>query len=258
VNLARSLGLAGCRCVHLVGAGGKTTAMDRLADELAAAGRRVLRTTSTRLLLPPVAGRAALTFRVEEDVERLIDRLGGAWPTPHVTAGRAIDPAAGKLLGYSPAALDRIVASGVADVVLVEADGAAGRPLKAHRSGEPVFARSADRVLAVVGLSGLGQPLDAAFVHRVQLAIEQLGVGQGTPMGPELVARLLLGRGGWLDRCPTGLPVAVLLAGAASAEADVDVLEATLAASDRVERVVRWDRVAPAATRTPPDGLHPV
>jgi probable selenium-dependent hydroxylase accessory protein YqeC len=41
----------------------------------------------------------------------------------------------------------------------VEADGSAGRPLKAHRPFEPVIPACSDMTVCVVGASGIGRPV---------------------------------------------------------------------------------------------------
>ena len=51
------------------------------------------------------------------------------------------------------------------DYILVEADGAARRPLKAHAPHEPVIPTEANQTICVVGASGFGRPI-AAAAHR--------------------------------------------------------------------------------------------
>jgi hypothetical protein len=50
--------------------------------------------------------------------------------------------------------------------LFIEADSAKYRPLKAPAEHEPPIPNFVDTVIAVVGLSGLGQPLDVDHVHR--------------------------------------------------------------------------------------------
>ncbi len=209
MSLARLLGVEAARGVWLVGAGGKTTTMNALAAELASSGRRVVTTTSTRILPPPPAPEDPASLVVEDAMQVVLDRLSpSGWTHRTVAAARR----AGKLLGHAPADLDRLVGSGLADHVLVEADGAAGRPLKAHRDDEPVLGARCDRVIAVVGLRALGRPLDERTVYRTELASRVSGVPIGAPITPSVVAALLASPGGWLSRLPTS-PVTVLLAG---------------------------------------------
>ena len=53
----------------------------------------------------------------------------------------------------------------LADYVLVEADGSKQLPLKAHLDHEPVIPTCANQTVQVVGLSGIGCPIEAV-THR--------------------------------------------------------------------------------------------
>lgn len=128
----------------LVGSGGKTTLLYRLAQELSEKGR-VLVATSTHIL-PPV----------------------------HIPVVQVVQQAAsGSLCVGMPCENGKLTAPQQpfaelvqrADFVLVEADGSAGRPLKAHAPHEPVIPEIAARVITVVGASGIGRPI-AEAVHR--------------------------------------------------------------------------------------------
>ena len=78
---------------------------------------------------------------------------------------------ADKLEGVAPERVDAL--RGVADLLLVEADGARQRSLKAPAGHEPVLPRSRSLVVVLAGLDVLGTPVDGPLVHR-----------------PEVVARL--------------------------------------------------------------------
>jgi probable selenium-dependent hydroxylase accessory protein YqeC len=78
----------------------------------------------------------------------------------------------------------------MADYVVVEADGAAGRPLKAHRPWEPVVPACSTMTVGVVGASGMGRPA-ALACHCPErfCALARLGIDE--PVGPEHVAVVL-------------------------------------------------------------------
>mgnify|MGYP001081753024 CR=1 FL=1 len=242
--LLEALGLARRRHVHLVGGGGKTTLMFAAARALAAAGRTVLTTTSTRILWPAPEDSARVVQGGEAAalVERLRAELAAR---RHVTV---LGPGArgGKAVGLPLAVLDALAESGVADHLLVEADGSAGRPLKAHLAHEPVVSARADLVVAVVGATCLGAPMDDAHVHRAALLRERLGRPEGATVAPGDVAEILLGAGGWLERVAPGTAVAALLnqADTPARLAAARALAAALRARDgegRLERIVLGD-----------------
>ena len=77
-----------------------------------------------------------------------------------------------------------------ADYVVVEADGAAGRPLKAHRPWEPVIPACSSMTVGVVGASGIGKPASLAC-HCPERFCALAGVGIDEPVGPEHVAAVV-------------------------------------------------------------------
>ena len=192
-------GLRERRYVHLIGGGGKTTLMFAAAHALAAEARSVLTTTSTRILYPEPAQSDCVV--VGSDAASLMERLRVEFATHrHVTAV-APDPEGGrKVGGLTSAVLDALVDARVAEHVLVEADGAAGRSLKAHADHEPVVSARADLVIAVIGVDCLGAPMDDAHVHRAALLRERLGRPVGAHVTAEDVAGIVLHRDGYLAR----------------------------------------------------------
>lgn len=147
--------------VALVGAGGKTSLMAAMAAHAVAAGETVILTTTTKL----AANMAGPVFwdGQESSLPRLQSRL---FRSRSLILARDRDPTTGKLLGLAPEAVDLLAASGLADRIFVEADGARGKSLKAPADHEPVIPRSTDLVIGIVGADALGASLDEAHVFR--------------------------------------------------------------------------------------------
>ena len=78
----------------------------------------------------------------------------------------------------------------MADFVVVEADGAAGHPLKAHRPWEPVVPPCSGMTVCVVGASGIGQPASRAC-HCPERFCALAGSDPDEPVQPEHVAAVL-------------------------------------------------------------------
>ena len=239
------LGLREQHYVHLIGGGGKTTLMYAAAQALAAAGRSVLTTTTTRILHPGPAQSACVVLGA--DVAALLEPLrAGLAAHRHVTA-LAPDPAGGrKAGGLAVAVLDALVAAHIAEHVLVEADGAAGRPLKAHAGHEPVVSPRADLVIAVIGVDRLGAPMDDAHVHRAALLRERLGRTPGAVVTAGDVAGIVLHRDGYLARVAAGAEVVAFVNKAATPAAREDARRLATAlrhadAGRRLARVVAGD-----------------
>ena len=79
----------------------------------------------------------------------------------------------------------------LADIVLIEADGAKRMPCKAPAAHEPVLLPQCDTVLAVAGLSALRHPLRERSVSGQNLPQSCFCVPQDAQLTPELLAKLL-------------------------------------------------------------------
>ena len=162
----------------VMGSGGKTTLLRTLGEALAAEGRRVLLCATTKLY--PFEGLPNLLDSTEEALAEALER--------HrlVCAGTPV-PGTGKLTAPGiPMARLAILA----DYVLAEADGSAGRPLKAHAAHEPVIPPEANQIVILVGASGFGWPVQEA-VHRPEEFFFATCLGPDDPVTPEAVAELL-------------------------------------------------------------------
>lgn len=171
----------------LVGGGGKTSLMLALAHEAAARGLRAVVTTTTHI-------RAVERLPLAGDLEELAALL--AW-RPVVTYG--VHWRDGKLspAGGLEGCLD------LADVVLIEADGARSLPLKAPAAHEPVIPAWTGAVLAVAGLDAVGEPI-GAVCHRVERVCALLGKGPEDVVTPADLAALLTHPAGGRKGAPPG------------------------------------------------------
>ncbi|MEW6490789.1 MAG: selenium cofactor biosynthesis protein YqeC, partial [Thermodesulfobacteriota bacterium] len=235
-TLAEALGAGRGDLVALVGGGGKTTAMYRLVEEWRAAGLRGLAATTTRIAAP-APGQPELC--AADTWEALRGLLEGRQGRPLVLGGHALPE--GKVRGVPPEWCGRVLAEGLADAVAVEADGAARLPVKAPAEWEPVVPEATSLFVAVVGLSCVGTPLDAAHVFRPELVAAATGVRPGEPLGPRALVRLLAHPQGLAKGRPPGARAAVLLNqadGAAQLAAAEEIARGLLGTRAGYERVV--------------------
>ena len=166
-----------CGITSIVGGGGKTTLLLRLARELRETGARVIVTTSTHIF--PLEGIPTLTDETLAVASALLEREGVACLGTPAEKGKLSAPK----FAFSELAE-------IADYVLVEADGAKGLPLKAPAEHEPVIPAETSLVVAVAGLDGLGKPISET-VFRPALYAALLGTNEQHTLTPDDLARVL-------------------------------------------------------------------
>ena len=175
--------------VSLVGAGGKTSALCRLARELAAAGHRVIVATTTAMLLRELAAVGPLVMAASDEV--LVAELSEALERGRVAGAARAPGTDGKVVGLPLATIDRLWADCPVDYVLVEADGSRGLPLKAFGPHEPQVPGATSTIVAVAGLDAIGRPLSAEHVHRADALAAILGVPLGATVTPWMFVNAL-------------------------------------------------------------------
>ena len=209
----------------IVGGGGKTTLMLRLARELRDSGARVIVTTSTHIFPPegiPVFTQASL-----EKAKAALHRESLVCLGTPAEQGKLSAPT----LAFTELAT-------IADFVLVEADGAKGLPLKAPAEHEPVIPTETSLVVAVAGLDGLEKTIsETAFRPALYAAL--LGTNEQHVITPSDLARVLTHPQGQRKGVLPGMRFCVVLNKADTEAERRAALQTALALKqDSVERVV--------------------
>ena len=168
--------------ICLVGGGGKTTVMYKLAAAWASSGRRVLVLTSTHILHPVDGSFAADAAAVHNLWQQ---RRYAVIGTPELSTGKLTVPPQDL---YEALHLQ-------ADVILCEADGSRHHPCKVPAEYEPVLLPDSDIVLAVAGMDALGHSL-AQACQRPQPAAALLGCSLDSVIDAQMLAALLLSEQG--------------------------------------------------------------
>ena len=139
------------RVIAFVGAGGKTTLIQKMARELQKKGKKVIVTTTTHMYRPDDTWNgievACMPGEEEPDKVRGLPRE------------------------------DYLQLKNKCDVLLVEADGSRRKPLKVPDVHEPVIPEDADLVIGMAGEAAVGRTLEEAC-HRPELAGNLLGVSK--------------------------------------------------------------------------------
>jgi probable selenium-dependent hydroxylase accessory protein YqeC len=214
--------------VAVVGAGGKKTTLYALAQRL----DRAVVTATVRI--PHFDAQVADVFVAENPLDHL--RTAGRWP---VGAVREREP--DRYVGYDTATVVAMAASDVTGTVLVKADGARTRWLKAPAQHEPQIPTTADTVIPVVSARVVGEPLDDEAVHRPERVARLTGLGPGDPIAPSDVAEVLTHREGGLKDVPpsaTTVPLVNMVDDAELESTARDIADEILARRPTLPRVV--------------------
>ena len=173
----------------IVGAGGKTTTMFALARALAERGLRVVTTKSTAIHRPSLARSPKLLVAPPERWRTDLPPALDAHPVVTVVTAA---PTPRRYDGIPPELAPVLLRESGADVLIVEADGARRRLLKAPAAHEPAMPSGATLVMPVACLAAVGRPLVARHVHRPELVAGILGIDPETPLTIDHVLTLLL------------------------------------------------------------------
>ncbi len=209
-SLREGLMLGNGGVVSLVGSGGKTTLMFNLARELSMAGESVLTTTTTKIFEPSLHQSSGVIL--SDSVANLLERANGMLDKHlHVTAAVGRLRASGKLNGFRPDIIGEIWNAGLFQWIIVEADGAAGKPLKAPIAHEPVIPACTQRLVGMAGLNGAGQPLTKRLVFRHEQFARLTGLKLGAIVTDAAIADVLVREDGLFKGfCPEVRRIAFL------------------------------------------------
>lgn len=145
-HLAAAFELERGELVSIVGGGGKTTTLFALGEQLA--GTTVL-TTTTKMGKDRTGGLPVLYGPTDK---QLVAALAD---DPAVLAWHEVDDH--RATGVAPETVDRWF--GLADNVVVEADGSRRQPFKAPLDYEPVVASRTTMLVACLGVAAIGAPI---------------------------------------------------------------------------------------------------
>jgi molybdenum cofactor cytidylyltransferase len=190
-------------CVAFVGAGGKTTAMFKLARELGSnvviAATTHLGTWQTELADVHITTDATSIDDLEQNYQGVILVTGES-------DGDRVQPINNELVYWL-----RQYCKDHSIPLLIEADGARQKPLKAWAEHEPPIPEFVDEVVQLVGLTGLGKPLTYEYVHRAGIYSELSGLPGNELVSPDTAIRVLTHPDGGLKNIPENARRVVML-----------------------------------------------
>ncbi|MEP7285249.1 MAG: selenium cofactor biosynthesis protein YqeC [Chloroflexota bacterium] len=160
--------------VAFTGAGGKTSTLFRLGNELAAEGLRVIGTTTTRIAASELSlapGELSIdgpgTSYRPSAISRALNKNNFVFLYGQLRGNKAI--------GLTPEMIDALTDNLDSDVILIEADGSRQLPFKAPMSYEPVIPVSTSLVVPITGFDAVGEPLNDQHVYNPEAMMERYG-----------------------------------------------------------------------------------
>jgi probable selenium-dependent hydroxylase accessory protein YqeC len=176
--------------IALVGAGGKTALLFALADELRRAGKRVVTSTTTKVWQHQAWHAPCIVLTEGESSWKEKLEAGLAKDGHTFLARMTLD--SGKMDGIDPLILNGLFSERSVEYLLVEADGAAGLPVKAPAAHEPVIPASTTMVVAIMGLDALGRRPVPGEVFRPDAVKEVTGLKAGETLNSSSLAGIFL------------------------------------------------------------------
>lgn len=162
--------------ISIVGAGGKTTLLYALAAIFTRNGARTVVTTTTHIFRPD----HNLWARNMEEVRKLWSQESFA------VVGRPAEN--GKLKSLPEQELNGLMK--MADIVLIEADGAKRKPCKVPAAHEPVIVDACDIVIGVMGMDAWGRPIEEVC-FRTEETVGLLHAKETDLLTTEMMAEIL-------------------------------------------------------------------
>lgn len=199
--ISNALDLQEKEMVVAVGGGGKTTIINRLAEENLAAGKKVVVSTTTKMFAPVgcTSSTLVLTYGMDDWQDAITEMISF---NDFIVVGRELN-SEGKITGLFPQEVDKILAINGIDTLLIEGDGAKGKPFKAPRSYEPVIPGLATAVVPVVGVECIGKPLVEKYFHAVEEVIRLTGLNYSDIVNEQAIADILLHEKGYKKNVPS-------------------------------------------------------
>jgi len=210
MRLADALRIRSGMAVAFVGAGGKSSAMRKLVEELSQDIPLIV-TTTTKLGVEQsdlAASHAIITQEADMDgFPELLD----AGRSLLVTGPRG--PGQPKWLGLGEQQIERVwrMAHDAGAVLLIEADGARRRALKAPAEHEPAIPPFVDLIVPIAGIDAMGASLADGVVHRPELLAGLLELEMGIELSAQHIADALTSPEGGLKSIPEESDVRLLI-----------------------------------------------
>jgi probable selenium-dependent hydroxylase accessory protein YqeC len=183
MKLNNYIGLEKRDVICFVGAGGKTSMMFKIAEELRG-GSKVLVTTTTKIYVPPkdkydfICTDGEMLYKYSDMKKNGIYILGlGVYQE-------------NKILRLNEKQLDELAPH--FDYILIEADGSKKKQLKGWNEFEPVVYSKTTKTVGIIDIQSIGMLINEDKVHRSKIFCEITGAQQGDTVKLEHLTKLIM------------------------------------------------------------------
>lgn len=197
--ISRALNLQSKEMVVTVGAGGKTTIINKLALELFQTGKKVGIITTTKIYVPNFKQQEVLLEKDWQDLALLQAKVAGV--NKIFVLGKTLEHNQ-KISGLAEKQVNKIQGLNIFDYILVEGDGAKNKLFKAPRSYEPVIPQGTTVVVPVVGIDSVGQVLKEEYFHCIEEMKMLTGRKNEEKLTVSDLAIILLAQAGYKKNVP--------------------------------------------------------
>ena len=178
-------------CIALLGGGGKTALLHKLAGEFAKYYPSVLQTSLTKTAFHPSDNPLILNgINIAELKSQKFDR------NPLFIIGEKISNQ--KLKGISEVDLDIIRCQ--FDITIFECDGARNKPLKVHTKYDPIVPDFVTHVIIIVGADVINTKVSDGLVHRPELFCKMWDVGMDFVVDIGFIVQVVASQKGYLSK----------------------------------------------------------
>jgi probable selenium-dependent hydroxylase accessory protein YqeC len=207
IELIDKLNLKDNELISFVGAGGKTTLIFVLAQALKDFGKKVLVTTTTKILLPDENQYDTIIF----DSSNNIEVFKKNYLKTVTCLGNSFSPEHNKIKGVDDKYIDEIFKAGIFDYILVEADGAKRKSIKASADHEPVIPSETSIVFGIIGLDSIDKTICDENVHRPEIFCSVTNSHLGGTINEDIIVNLILSDKGIFKKAPqSGRKIVIL------------------------------------------------
>ncbi len=183
--------------ISLVGGGGKTQLLYRLASEYKHLGHRVCVTTTTKMYFPNAS---ELDLVTDWRSHKALPSSGITFVYHQSLAPTEDDPAT-KVLGLSNEQIESLKQQCLYSIFIVEADGSHRLPIKAPARHEPCIPTHSNVVIGVTGADPILRPANPKAIHRWNEFSMLTKCNAGTVIDKEQIQALVTSNQGLFKGC---------------------------------------------------------